>query len=1019
MVFLLVTPWQVAYAQQDTENEVTADTETTEDIEDVEETEQMDEIEVTEEDQEQSEIEPEDNSTNEKAPSKELEEDKQEDTKVNTLQSKSPKYADGDEGNHIVKLKQDLVRLGFASWSNPSPTYGPITAGVVRDFQKYYNLKVTGVADKETRDKIEKILNPPYRPGDRGEPVVELKEKLVRLGFASWTNPSIFYGSVTANRVKDFQEAYLLETDGIAGEKTLAKLDQVITEGKFQDGDTGDHIVELKKKLVQLGFATWSNPSPNYGPITAEVVADFQQQYGLTVTGIADDLTRQKVDEILEPPYQIGDRGEPVVELKKQLVELGFATWSNPSPNYGTITANRVKDFQKAFGLKQDGIVDDETLELLYNPSYYDGDSGQHIVDLKKDLVRLGFASWTNPTPNYGSITMRVVEDFQRHFDLPVTGIATKETRDKIKEILNPPYRPGDIGEPVVKLKEKLVKLGYASWSDPSPNYGTNTANRVKDFQRAYGLKVDGIVTKEILEMLDDLVKEGKFQDGDSGEHVKKMKQDLVRLGFADWTNPSPNYGVNTSNRVSDFQEYYGIRVSGVANQMTLNKIDEILNSDFVNGKKSKSIVTLKKDLTRLGFGNFPSNPSESYGLVTESVVSEFQEYYGLVVNGIGDPVTLEKIDEIINSPYRDGQSGSHIVKLKEKLVQLGFASWSNPSPNYGSITADVVSEFQRVYGLKVNGIADEVTLTLIDEIIKNGYIKKTSYNISLDEAVKIQMSATPQTDKKEYAWVSKNYIDKNNIVTASTLNVRTQPTTENVNENKVLGTLSKGTIVEIIGEHGNWYAIKYKNNAWVHAIEEDVRSYLNPNNFINDEKQRFQFLDLSSVSGARAKQLNKYLKGKGILEGKGQAFIDAGRTHGLNEIYLISHAILETGNGTSKLATGVKYNGKTVYNMYGIGAYDSCPVECGSERAYNEGWDTPDKAIIGGAQFIGNNYIKAGLNTIYKMRWNPQAMDENGRYGKQYATDIGWASKQVSTMYNLYKSIELFNLRLDIPVYK
>ena len=44
-----------------------------------------------------------------------------------------------------------------------------------------------------------------------------------------------------------------------------------------------------------------------------------------------------------------------------------------------------------------------------------------------------------------------------------------------------------------------------------------------------------------------------------------------------------------------------------------------------------------------------------------------------------------------------------------------------------------------------------------------------------------------------------------------------------------------------------------------------------------------------------------------------------------------------------------------------------------GIKYAQQAGWNTPEKAILGGAQFIANNYIKSGQNTLYKMRFNPQ----------------------------------------------
>ena len=153
---------------------------------------------------------------------------------------------------------------------------------------------------------------------------------------------------------------------------------------------------------------------------------------------------------------------------------------------------------------------------------------------------------------------------------------------------------------------------------------------------------------------------------------------------------------------------------------------------------------------------------------------------------------------------------------------------------------------------------------------------------------------------------------------------------------------------------------------------------------------------------------------GKGILEGKGSAFIEAGRKHGINEIYLISHALLETGNGTSTLANGVKYNGVTVYNMFGYGAKGSFPIGCGEEYAYKQGWTTPEKAIIGGAAEIGKGYINVGQDTLYKMRWNPANPATH-----QYATDIGWAVKQVSRIKNLYDQLSNPLLHFDIPRFK
>ncbi|MFD1708207.1 SH3 domain-containing protein, partial [Siminovitchia sediminis] len=297
-------------------------------------------------------------------------------------------------------------------------------------------------------------------------------------------------------------------------------------------------------------------------------------------------------------------------------------------------------------------------------------------------------------------------------------------------------------------------------------------------------------------------------------------------------------------------------------------------------------------------------------------------------------------------------------------------------------------------------------------------------YDLSLDEMVKIQMAANPQTDKQYATYIREDSLrlnsSKSGTVVGGTWNVRSGAGTNFSSLGKVSSGRNLTILSSVKGADGyTWYQVAY-NTGWVTAKEDDVRYYLDPDNFINDPVKSLQFVNLSKTTNAQAQEINeKILAGKGILSGKAAAFIEAGKIHGVNELYLISHALLETGNGNSQLAKGVKINGKTVYNMYGIGAYDGAAVQKGAEFAYKAGWFTPEAAIIGGAQFIGRNYISAGQNTLYKMRWNPEAAVANNRATHQYATDIGWAVKQISQIHNLYMLVNSYTLQYDIPVYK
>ena len=205
-----------------------------------------------------------------------------------------------------------------------------------------------------------------------------------------------------------------------------------------------------------------------------------------------------------------------------------------------------------------------------------------------------------------------------------------------------------------------------------------------------------------------------------------------------------------------------------------------------------------------------------------------------------------------------------------------------------------------------------------------------------------------------------------------------------------------------------------------MNASPEDVAYYLEPNNFIQNPVSSFQFLKLSETTGLEQFEVNeRILAGKGILQGHAATFIAASEKYGVNDMYLISHALLETGNGKSQLANGVEINGKTVYNMFGIGAYDGSAVESGAKFAFEHGWFSPVEAIIGGAEFIASGYISKGQDTIYKMRWNPEAAAATGVATHQYATDIGWATKQVKQIHNLYSLLDSYKITLDLPLYK
>lgn len=213
--------------------------------------------------------------------------------------------------------------------------------------------------------------------------------------------------------------------------------------------------------------------------------------------------------------------------------------------------------------------------------------------------------------------------------------------------------------------------------------------------------------------------------------------------------------------------------------------------------------------------------------------------------------------------------------------------------------------------------------------------------------------------------------------------------------------------------------------SGWVTADKSRIQYYLDINNFSSNQ-QNLQFMKLDSyIEGITDQELSTYLADKGVFDGKAAVFIEAAKTNNINLIYLVSHALWETGKGTSSLARGAmvtQINGKSVdpkvaYNMFGIGATDGNAYYGGSAAVYLRGWFTVDDAIKGGAKWIADNYIHSSTynqDTLYKMRWN---YGPNGWH--QYATDINWANG-ITIFENeviRYFKGKIFNI--EVPAYK
>ena len=164
-------------------------------------------------------------------------------------------------------------------------------------------------------------------------------------------------------------------------------------------------------------------------------------------------------------------------------------------------------------------------------------------------------------------------------------------------------------------------------------------------------------------------------------------------------------------------------------------------------------------------------------------------------------------------------------------------------------------------------------------------------------------------------------------------------------------------------------------NNAWRDASDTEIKTAMDSSKFIDNDKQKYQFLDLSKYQGIDKNRIKRMLFDRPVLLEHTDDFINAAKAKHVNEVYLISHALLETGAAKSELAKGVEIDGKKYYNFYGVGALDSDPIKTGAQYAKNM-VGIHLKSHLRRADFIHKHFLShEDQDTLYSMRWNPKIL--------------------------------------------
>lgn len=228
-----------------------------------------------------------------------------------------------------------------------------------------------------------------------------------------------------------------------------------------------------------------------------------------------------------------------------------------------------------------------------------------------------------------------------------------------------------------------------------------------------------------------------------------------------------------------------------------------------------------------------------------------------------------------------------------------------------------------------------------------------------------------------------------------------------------------------------------YDGVSWRAAAVPVIRHFADPRNFL-DPVNIFQFETMTFSSKVHhTVAVEAMLKDTFMENGNRQGIdyasllVQAGRRADISPFFLAARVIQEMGRqAESPLATGSLAGYPGIYNFYNIGSTPNPDVEDGAringaryalfgidpdqgeiseqEAAWLIPWNTPQRAMIGGALWISERYVQIGQDTLYLQKFD--LIGSQGLYIRQYAQNIQMAWAEGRRTWQAYHDLDLLD---------